>query len=132
MKQIELTDKQLYIMREALEFYSRFLSGQVESLPDVLRFRIKDKEAAYRALGEFKAAAFPELHYNESYGIGKPENSIEEHRQVSYEFYRNIYVYETEKRRKQGDDVRMSVYSSPTMKYSDEPLIKISEVHDEA
>jgi hypothetical protein len=39
---IEMTEKQMDIMREALEFYSRFLSGQVEFVPDELRFRCTD------------------------------------------------------------------------------------------
>ena len=33
---IELTDKQLNIYRNALEFYSRFLAGQIDYLPPVL------------------------------------------------------------------------------------------------
>lgn len=130
-KQIEFSDNQLLIMREALEFYSRFLSGQVESLPDVLRWNIKNREAADKALREFKAAAFPELHPNESYGVGAPRGYvIKLHRQVSYEMYRQIYVYQTRKRKLAGDDVSMNVYNGATMRYSDEDLIEIVEKED--
>ena len=41
-----MSDKQLQVMREALEFYSRFLSGQIDCLPDDLLFKVSQNGQA--------------------------------------------------------------------------------------
>ena len=45
-RQITMSDKQLQVMREALEFYSRFLSGQIDCLPDDLLFKVSQNGQA--------------------------------------------------------------------------------------
>lgn len=134
-KKITVSEKQLFIVREALEFYSRFISGQVTDLPEVLRSELAAhrNEKALQSLKEFKAVVFPELLPGQAYGVGAPRNSreLEIHRQVSYEMYRQIYVYETRKLRAEGKDMSWSVYSSPTMRYSNEPLMKVEDVEND-
>lgn len=132
--QIVLTETQAFVVREALEFYSRFLAGQIEALPDVLRWerKIHLNERARQALARFKAEAFPELHPNESYGIGwKDGDKLSEHRQIAYELYRQFYVHQTRQQAAEGKDVSWNVYSSPTLRYSNEPLIEIVEIKPE-
>lgn len=129
-KRIEMSEKQMFVMREALEFYSRFLSGQFDALPDELRFPLNlrgDGDKLHAALSAVKAIIFPELSYNESYGVGAPrEDNLQNLRQISYEMYRQIYVHQTKERKLRGDDVSMNVYDSPTMRYSGENLIVIN------
>jgi hypothetical protein len=126
---IEMSEKQMLVMRDALEFYSRFLSGQLDALPDALRFKVKNRDGVDDALRQLKAALFPELHQDESYGVGAPRGDrLQELCQISYEMYRQIYVYQTEQRRSGGGDVSMDVYSIPTMRYSDEGLIKVEKL----
>ena len=129
---IELSEKQLLIMREALEFYSRFLSGQVDDIPDELKFKCNRNgrgDELREAQQKLKRVLFPELLHNEAYGVGAARGDrMGEQRQISYEMYRQIYVYQTAKRKLSGDDVSMNVYDSPTMRYSDEKLIEIQEL----
>lgn len=130
---IKMTEKQMFVARDALEFYSRFLSGQLDYLPDELRCRKRaDPEAVSLALRNLKQALFPELHPNESYSIGRCDDTLSEARQIAYEEYRQIYVYQTAERKDAGEDVSMNVYAYPTMRYSKEPLIEIKpeEIED--
>lgn len=132
---IEMSEKQMNMMREALEFYSRFMSGQIDALPDELRFPVNRNGKADElrdALTVLKSILFPELRFNESYSVSAPrEDNLQYLRQVSYEMYRQIYVFQTEQRRLEGADVSFSVYDSPTMKYSDEKLIQIKPIESE-
>lgn len=125
-KKIVMSEKQMLVMREALEFYSRFLSGQFDAIPDEIRFRVKDREGFEKTLRDLKKVVFPELAYNESYSIGRGGERIHDLRQLAYEMYRQIYVYQVEERKRKGENVSYNVYDSPTMKYTDEALIEIS------
>lgn len=130
-KRIEMSEKQMLVMREALEFYSRFLSGELDAIPDELTFKCSREGRADElrdSLQNLKTILFPELRPNEAYGISAPKTGdyAAERRQISYEMYRQIYVYQTRARKLAGEDVSMNVYDSPTMKYSDEDLIQIN------
>lgn len=135
MLEIKLNDAQLTIMREALEFYSRFISGQVDNLPDVLRFdRQLDRDEFRRVANEMKAVLFPGLRQNEAFGVGHIDKNYPNrtrHRQISYECYRQIYVFQTAEAKAQGADVKWNVYDSPTLAYSGEPLIQIKRATEE-
>jgi len=119
---ITLSEKQLQVYRDALEFYSRFLSGQIEesSLPPVLRCSEYNKDELRESLKKVKSIIFPELLENQYYGIGWNGKPLSEQRQVAYEMYREVYVYHT---RLSGVDY--SCYNSPTLKYSNEPLAEV-------
>lgn len=124
--QITLSEKQLQVYKDALEFYSRFLGGQVEHIPPVLQYGreyYKVREEAERGLMMFKKAVFPELRPNESYGIGWDESPIRQDAQISYELYREVYVYYQKK-----NPSPVSCYASATLRYSNEPLPVVKEV----
>jgi hypothetical protein len=127
---IELTKRQLNVYREALEFYSRFISGQVNYLPEILYWNFNipygDRvEASYN----LKKVIFPELHKNASYGIGwSKDDKLEQERQISYEMYREVYVKQAKERKEKSEDVKWNVYDNDTLHYSDQPLPVVKDV----
>lgn len=124
---IELTEKQLLVYREALEFYSRFLAGQLDYLPGIL-YDNKNFHEIKKAMEIFvKPLMFPELKGNQSYGIGNIENELSGHRQIAYEMYREVFVLMV----KENPDGGFSVYNSPTLKYSGEPLPTVKLITNE-
>jgi hypothetical protein len=142
---IEVTIKQLIVIQEALEFYSRFLLGQVDKIPLSLDFRLKDKHrpsnvnaALDEAFQIIKKEMFG-LAKNTSYSIGTREfSTLEEHKelpepQIAYEMYKMIlYAWRQEsilKSAEAGEDPGWTVHDQPPMKYSEEPLIKIKKVN---
>lgn len=145
---IELTEKQLMVYREALECYSRFLSGQLSEMCSAVSLR-KHKRKAWDhapdkddpisdAAFKLKMALFPELPGAAAYGIGytsDDKNSIDDNRQISYEMYREVYHYFA-KEKAQEDEAKgkrscYNVYLTDTLKYSDEPLPKVEEIEDD-
>lgn len=135
-KQINCNEKQLLLICEAVEFYHRFMSGQLDALPNELKFRCDDKTRLSQTLAQLKTVLFPELFGNEAYGVGAPTKTLmpgihlsdreKELRDISYEIYRQLYVHFTAERKAAGGDVSYSVYDYPTMRYSGEPLIEIT------
>jgi hypothetical protein len=126
----DLTELQMSVLLEALEFYQRFISGQVCDLPEHLRFRLRKSPEAQEAMRQLKSALFPELLPNESIGVGRIRDETEREdrrRMVAYEMYRQIYVFNTRRAKLEGKDTSMSVYDHPTMRYSGEPLIEFAE-----
>ncbi len=119
---IILTEKQLIIYRDALEFFSRFLSGQ-SYLPialELLLFKGKNRNIIYKALGLLLKLIYPDLPEHASYGISNhPDKEMRRIINISYEMYREVYVW-SEKQQPTND--RISCYKSPTLKVSDEPL----------
>ena len=132
MYSIKMSEKQLIVMREALEFYSRFLSGQVTYLPDAfykwLYENDKTSKVSYEirdALLLFKRCAF-DLEDNESYGVGSKETPPEV--DISYEMYRKVFEYFAQKEKEKNPNKHWSVYDNPSgVKYTEEPFIEIEE-----
>ncbi|CAB4158634.1 hypothetical protein UFOVP699_22 [uncultured Caudovirales phage] len=139
---VELTGKQLIVLQEALEFYSRFLLGQVDKIPMSLDFRLKNEHrSSYcnptldEAFWIIKREMFGLKHPNSSYGIGmrtfsslEEDKEITEH-QVAYEMYKMIlYTWRQENIKKsllENKDPGWTVHDEPPLKYTSEPLIKI-------
>lgn len=72
----ELNEKQLFINRDALEFYSRFLSGQLEYLPDSLKFKVAragKSDELREALNALKRILFPGAVIQRSGGCRRAE-----------------------------------------------------------
>ena len=146
--QIELTEKQMIVMQEALEFYSRFLHGQVDHIPMSLDFRLKNEHRpryCNRSLDDaitvIKREMFGLAHPNSSYPIGaKRIETLEEDKelpepQIAYEMYKMIlYTWRQESMQKaisEGKDPGWTVHDTLPLKYTTDPLIKIKKIEDE-
>jgi hypothetical protein len=121
---LELDELQLLTYREALEFYSRFLSGQSTYLPTVLTFTSGElRQKINEKLLTFKRLVFSKLYDNESYGIGMYLKDIIGYEiQIAYEMYREVYYCYAKEDMENGTGNICNVYNSPTLKYSDQPL----------
>lgn len=138
---IELSEKQLFVYKEALEFYSRFISGQTNTFLYVLdsksNINYEDKK---KSCNQLKKVLFPELELNASYGIGWSETDIrQQESQISYEMYREVYVkFRKEKREREQKEIHIppkkpdyNVYDSNTLHYSDQPLPIVKRIDEE-
>jgi hypothetical protein len=63
-----------------------------------------------------------------SNNIGKSGTHCSDIKQISYEMYREVYVYNYKKQKESNENVGYSVYDSSTMKYSKEPISIIHEI----
>ena len=127
--QIELTKKQLSVIQEALEFYSRFSAGQVTVLPPHLVGFLFEKHGKYfgesrdaweKHLNKAKEIMF-HLSSNASIGIGNEE--LIEEAKIAYDIYRPIL----ELFAKDWNDDHTSAYAYPGLSYSKEGRITIKE-----
>jgi hypothetical protein len=143
--QIELNETQLVVLQEALEFYSRFLHGQVEKIPFSLDFRLKNECRPHysnpvldEALGVIKKEMFGLKNPGASYAIGARKiNTLEEDKelpepQIAYEMYKMIlYLWRQESITKsvaEGKDPGWTVHDYLPLHYSDHPFIKIKKI----
>jgi hypothetical protein len=117
---VTMSEDQLRIMREALEFYSRFLAGQMGAFPQAFQNILWGKE-----LNNFSPEVLGPISYlkkvifdfepSESYGIHS--NEVCKEAKIAYDMYYMIY-------HKFVKD-SMSAYKHPPLKTSDEDLINI-------
>lgn len=128
---IELTEKQLNVYKDALEFYSRFISGQIDHLPPIIDTKLNISWANKRnACDYLKQVLFPKLQSNASYGVGwSDKDKLQQEIQISYEMYREVYVKQRkEETEEEYEKKSNSVYDSSTLHYSDQPLPKVENV----
>jgi hypothetical protein len=139
---IEMSDHQMSVMQDALEFYSRFLHGQVDYIPLCLDWKLKQDHRPHtnpkinEALNTLKKEMFGLEHDNSHWGIGTnhiptmEEGQKMDEPQISYEMYKMIlYTWRQEKMeacKKTGEDPGWTVHDSLPLKYSNEKLITIS------
>lgn len=137
---IELTDRQLTVYKDALEFYSRFMAGQLDHLPPIIDMNLNiPYEHKKRACDDLKKVLFPELPLNGSYGVGwSKKDKRQQEIQLAYEMYREVYVQrEKDRQKKESKEIHIplekyySVYQSETLHMSDQPIPKIEEVYNE-
>lgn len=134
-------EHQMRAYREILEYYSRFLSGQIDylHLPEIIQWNFnlnkKDLNKLKELTSDIKHILFVEMLSkfggtidNVSYGIGQGETHCGIIRQIAYEMYREIYVFDVKNRADNGEEIGWTVYSSPTLKYSKEPLPIIHKI----
>jgi hypothetical protein len=126
---IEITEKQAMVIADALEMYSRHLSGQFNYsiLPPVLLWNkeVSDRVVLEHKINDIKNIIFPELSCNESYGIGLNDQEVSviaEHKNIAYECYKVIRYYF------EKDREGHSVYKELPIKVSKEPLMKIENI----
>lgn len=128
---ITLTEDQLKMIARGMEFYSRMESGQfheIEKLGTVHDYRNEtgrghDSDMIRRMVEELKWELLG-LKAGESYSVGKSEGITKDAQRdinLSYSIYREILHYLTVK-----NGVR-NVYTSETLNYTNQPLIKIEE-----
>ena len=131
---IELTEKQLRVIADALEFYSRFLAGQWE-IPDAMEFKeykLQDKYIGFWEKRNFVEEQFKILKSNftglpihASYGIGS--DKLHEDAKIAYDIYRPILEqFAKERKEENSDNTHYSVYDSPGLTYSKEGRININ------
>ena len=133
---IELTEKQLRVMSDALEFYSRFLAGQWR-LPDPMEWKEYELQDKYDGFWEKRnfvekqleilKSNFTGLSVNASYGIGS--DKLHEDAKVAYDLYRPILEqFAKEHNEKNPDNTHYSVYDSPGLSYSKEGRVEIKKL----
>jgi len=75
--QATLNEKQIRVINEALELFSRLLMGQVEYTKDIFMSKMYkedlDSQEITKTLNEVKRAIFPDMHLNASHGMGGSE-----------------------------------------------------------
>jgi hypothetical protein len=126
---IELSEEQFQVYIEALEGYSRFLSGQIgnicnsvtsrKGIPYVMEWL--DDPHGSNGVSILKKYLFPELSPNSSHGIGA-NDELQKPRQISYEMYRGARHFIS---KRDGDK---NVYSSEGLNYSGIPEPKIIQI----
>lgn len=126
---IELSEEQFKIYTEALEGYSRFLSGQIghicnsitsrKGIPIVMDWESSNDDSKGALL--LKRYLFPELRPGSYHGIGS-NDELQMPRQISYEMYREARHFMSK------EEEGRNVYSERGLNYSGIPETKISEV----
>ena len=129
---LELTRKQLQVVQEALEFFSRFTAGQLNHLPPSLEAYLWgkwDTDAFVERREEWKIALdlvkkrMFDLHPNESIAIGSPK--LLEEAKIAYDIYRPILERFAEERRASDPEAYWTVYDSPGLAYSEEGRVLV-------
>lgn len=132
---IHLSETQLGVYTEALDFYSRFVTGDVRALPDTLRLKRYDSWQVNPLLDQLKREIFPDLRQGAHYGIGRFERQhVGYHGQVAYEMQREARHLRAKQRAAKSrlgdpDDGFFDIYLGETLKYSDQPLPVVYVTH---
>jgi len=142
---IELTEKQLDVMQEALESFSRGICGQLDYsiFTKSLKWRLKKDNSDYgknsreidQAINTIKRLVF-ELEPNSSYGIGMSKNITPNcekpipEADIAYEMYKMINYKWQQDSKKNGTKTGWTVHDSPPLIYSDQPLMVVEDITD--
>jgi len=134
MKQkiIKLNERQLEIVAEALEFYSRFMAGQVDAFPSSLENYMWNEKNISSFDEIIQDACMTLKKYiwglernmiNKGIGWGKiPEI------QIAYEMYKLMYKhFRDEYKKKHPDDTSWTVDDSEPLKSSKETFITVED-----
>lgn len=116
---LELTDRQLRVLSQALDAYCRLGLGQLRNACENLRPMDVDHDALREAEILYKATMFPgtQLHPDASLGIGSP------HVPMDSKIARDLnHTLQYELRRPNDN---WSVFSSDELQFSDQPRAKI-------
>ncbi|TLQ05457.1 hypothetical protein FEZ51_02005 [Pediococcus stilesii] len=134
--QLEITPKQLEIVKNSLDVYGRLQQGSIDLALDVaigrrvgdaiVNDRLIHPLQPHSEVDVLKMALFPELARNEHYGVGNkqvPEFGL------SYTVY-NALRYRQFLDSQNKESLKDTVDSYPPMKYGSEPIPKITKVED--
>lgn len=124
---IELSEAQFTAYIEGLEFYSRFLAGQTDALPDTLYHKRYSTQDAQFLLDQVQQVLFPDLRPGSHHGLRNiPGDPVQTAAVVAYEMYREGRVVRAHQYRAQalarGESSFGSVYDGATLRRTDEPL----------
>ena len=115
---IECTENQALLIEQSLEAVSRFCMGQIDmfvSQVEVIRKKWFKNDRIEKLI---KPILFPELEFNESYGVGHTQLGSA---QILYEIVKVLQNYRAK------DFKHPGVLASPPLHYSKEPLIIVKE-----
>jgi hypothetical protein len=140
---IEMSGTQMSVMQEALEFYSRFMLGQVDHIPMSLDWRLKQEHRIHTnqlidyAISIIKQEMFGLSSRGSNWGIGaRTFPTLEEGKelvepQIAYEMYKMIlYKKRQEFFEENPDSDSWTVHDTPPMHYSGLEFIKIKDKKD--
>lgn len=127
---LQITERQLNIIREALDLYHRLLDGHIENeLWGLFSRRDIDHEEFSVVCRRLKEIIFPELAWNAYYGVGWKENDRRQQAsQIGYEIEAMIR-HELWKR--DPDAPRYVTSASEPLHYSTEEFVKLEELENE-
>lgn len=133
---LAVSETQLRLIAEALEFYTRFCIGQF-AVPSIVehrklpepykRFDTYDRDRYEQLMLEIRAMFFPELRGpGHSFGVGWDEKPEQQQAQIGYEVYKWI-LHEFHK-----NNEHWNVHTSPPMlHYSDQPKPVVTKINPE-
>jgi len=122
---LRMTADQLRCIAEGMEFYSRFIAGQFNAMPPVLVAQLQNQPPIPhqilteldRCLEVAKQVYFPMLSNGQHFGLGQGTDTTKKEIALSYAIYREILHAENKG--------KQNTYSSPTLNYTNQPLIDI-------
>jgi hypothetical protein len=119
---IKMSNRQYDLLKHSLEFYSRFLSGQVEDMPPVLRQHIFNSTRNFDVIQQALRIDTRKLIFGVdyvSYGVGWNDDPMQQEIQIAYEMYRACI---------NQDEMESRGYvSRDLLHYSDQELIQIEK-----
>ncbi len=126
---LKVSDRQLGIIREALELYDRLLMGQIDSeLRSLFAFKKDfDREKLQSLCREIKSLIFPELRWNEYYGVGWDDTLRQQNSQIAYEMEAMIRHSLWKRRQVEGKKESYTTSAYLPLHYSDQPFIKLEK-----
>ena len=137
---IEMNETQMSVMQEALEFYSRFMLGQVDYIPASLDWRLKQEHRIHGnpllgyAVSIIKQEMFGLSSPGSNWGIGaRAFPTLKEGKelvepQIAYEMYKMIlYKRHHDWQKDNPDDSSYSVHAYLPLSYSGLKFIKIKD-----
>lgn len=116
---LELTDRQLRVLSNALDAYARLGIGQLRNACENLVPMSSDRDDIRAAEVLYKAVMFPKinLHPDASLGVGSPETPMDS--KIARDLNHTLQ-YEL-----QRPNDNWSVYSNDDLQFSDQPRAKI-------
>ena len=117
--ELHLSEPDMRMLAQGVEYYSRFLGGQIRvyDLPHEVMVRVKEPDHTITELTtQLQPLLFPTLAPHYRAGIGWSPNPLRQDLQRTYEFYKSIYLFDNTLR---GVD---NIHSTPVLHYSDYPL----------
>lgn len=114
--QLSVNEKQIRLLQQSLDFYSRITAGQLSEISRVIRGDF-DRVAVAKWLDLAKLELFPDLKTNEHHSVSRSEES-----KISYEMMSIIRRHLAFERHPEGG---FTVDFDEPLKVSQEPLIEV-------
>ena len=127
---IQVSEKQMNIIREALDLFHRLLDGHIEdALWNLFISREVERDEFSDVCRELKKILFPELYSNQLYGVGRyDDNPHLQKMQIAYEIEAKLR-HELWKRDLNAP--RHVTSATPPLRYSNEPFVELEEINDD-